>query len=405
MIRVKKTPFQTNKESLSRLFNCNRISAQIYNDCLKISKAYSRDNGKWINKTQLQQATKRKYPLHSQSIQAVCHKYLDARNAAREARKKGYKNRYPYKEKKYFPTKWAKDGFYIDYDKGKITFSMGTKDGKRQKPLSVKVDKLPSGKIKEIELVYSGKLHLAITYEDGYHPKENNSKTIAAIDMGEIHSIASVTENGESLIITARQLRSIKRLRNKKHSQIRKKLSRTKKGSRRHRKLRRAMHSITNKTDRQQQDILHKTSHNFVKWAKENEVKTVVVGDVEGVQRNTSARKKTNPNKKRRRRQVSQKLSQWSFGILLTYLAYKLAANSIELVCRSEAYTSQTCPVCHRKKKPSGRVYRCHCGYREHRDIHGAKNILSLHKYGSIQNLGIDVKQITYLRPVASDRK
>ena len=216
MIRVKKIPFQTNKESLSRFCHCNRISAQVYNDCLKISKAYSKDNGKWINKTQLQQATKRKYPLHSQSIQAVCHKYLDARNAAREARNKGYKNRYPYKQKKYFTTKWAKDGFYIDYEKRKITFSMGVKDGKRQKPISVKVDKLPSGKIKEIELVYSGKLHLAISYEDGHDP------IVKLLQQ-------SIWE------------RFIKRLRNKKHSQIRKKLSRTKKGSRRYRKLRRAM--------------------------------------------------------------------------------------------------------------------------------------------------------------------
>jgi putative transposase len=38
MIRVHKTAFITSRKNLDRLFECNRISAQVWNDCLKIPK-------------------------------------------------------------------------------------------------------------------------------------------------------------------------------------------------------------------------------------------------------------------------------------------------------------------------------------------------------------------------------
>ncbi|WP_242831116.1 transposase [Desulfosporosinus meridiei] len=69
-----------------------------------------------------------------------------------------------------------------------------------------------------------------------------------------------------------------------------------------------------------------------------------------------------------------------------------------------ESYTTQTCPVCGNehtvfaegRKKPSSRIYNCTCGYQEHRDIHGAKNILSNYKYGKFREILLD--QQKYLR-------
>jgi putative transposase len=54
MIRVHKTAFITSKKNLDRLFECNRISAQVWNDCLKIAKQYYKESGKWIRKTDLE---------------------------------------------------------------------------------------------------------------------------------------------------------------------------------------------------------------------------------------------------------------------------------------------------------------------------------------------------------------
>ncbi len=317
---------------------------------------------KWISRSELQAVTKGQYDLHSQSIQSVQERYIQARENAWKAKQAGYSQiRYPYRTKRYYPTRWKKDGFVV-YKSGRIKLSMGIRNGRREKPIIINTNRQPEGKIKEIELIWDRMLMLAISYEDGQAPKENSNTGIAAIDMGEIHAIAAISDTGQKMVITARKLRSLKRLRNKKHGQLRKKLSRCKKGSRRWRKLTRAMSKNSSKTDAQQRDILHKTSRQFTGWAVEDRVKEVVVGDVEGIQRNTSSRKKTNSKKKRRTRQHNQRMSQWPFGILIAFLTYKLMAEGISLTKIDESYTTQTCPVCGRRKKVSGRIYNAAAG-------------------------------------------
>lgn len=133
MYRCIKTSFKTSKTDLERLFHCNRLSAQIWNDCLKIAKEYALNhNGQWINKTQLQKELKGKYPLHSQSVQAVAHKYLQARDGAKQAKRQGLFVKYPYRKKKNFNTKWVGKSFSIDGNK--IYLSLGIQNSKRQKP-------------------------------------------------------------------------------------------------------------------------------------------------------------------------------------------------------------------------------------------------------------------------------
>jgi putative transposase len=171
MIRVHKTAFITSRKNLDRLFECNRISALVWNDCLKIAKQYYKESGKWIRKTELEKLMKGKYPIHSQSVQAVVHKYIWARDAAREARKKGYTEiKYPYRQKKNFNTKWKKDGFKI-HDNGKIELSLGLWQGKKREPITVWIKDLPQGKVKEIELIYDRKLMLCLSCDDGSEPE------------------------------------------------------------------------------------------------------------------------------------------------------------------------------------------------------------------------------------------
>jgi len=384
LIRVLKTSFKTSKANLQRLFDTNRISAQVWNDTLKIAKEYAlQNNGKWINKVELQAALKNKYPIHSQSIQAVAHKYLFARKATLEKLEKGLKARYPYKQKKYFNTKWVQKAFKI-YPNGKIELSMGSK----RQPIVVYVKHLPSFEIKEIELIYDKGLKLCLSYDDGQVVENNSHTNTVGIDLGQIHAISAYTENGNSIIITGRKARSVQRLRNKKLKELQKKMSKCKKGSRQWKKYNKAKQYIMSKSDAQLKDILHKTTKQFVDWCIKNEVQQVVVGDVEGVQRNT---------KKKRKKSVNQQLSQWQFGKLQKYLEYKLQAKGIGITKITEEYTTQTCPVCGRRKKTSTRNYVCRCGYKEHRDIHGAKNILSKYKYGIIQYIG-DTKETKYLR-------
>ena len=86
--------------------------------------------------------------------------------------------------------------------------------------------------------------------------------------------------------------------------------------------------------------------------------------------------------KRKEKEEVNQKLSNWSFGKLYSLFKYKLEAKGITIEKVDESYTSQTCPVCGNRKKSNNRNYRCKCGYKEHRDIHGARNILTKHCMG-----------------------
>lgn len=389
MYRGKKVLLSASKHTIQQLFECNRISAQIWNDCLQEAKNYYLTHKKWINKTKLQKLLKGKYRLHSQSVQSVAHKYLDARDSTHKAVQKGVKTaKYPYKQKKHFNTKWVDKAFSIS-DNGKITLSLGTCNGKRIPPLVLYAKNLPQGSIKEIELCYDNGLYLSISYEDGQESTPYSKGNACAVDMGEIHSIASFCENGNSILLSGRKLRSVHRLRNKKVKELQKLQSKCQKGSRRWKKYQRAKRYILSKSDHQLQDALHKTTRAFVDWCVEQGISDVYVGNPEGVQRNT---------KKKKRKTTNQKLSNWSFGKLKGYIQYKAEAKGMNVSFVNEAYSSQTCPVCKRRKKVSTRNYCCHCGYISHRDIHGAKNILSEALRGSFEPWEIAYIP-KYLRP------
>ncbi len=122
----------------------------------------------------------------------------------------------------------------------------------------------------------------------------------------------------------------------------------------------------------------------------------VALGDVEGVQRHGSKRNKR--RKQVRSKKVNQKLSNWSFGKVTAQLTYKLEAAGISLSKENEAYTTQACPACGKRNKVRSRNYRCACGYEQHRDVHGAGNILSQYLHGKF--LKVMIASITYLQPI-----
>lgn len=215
-------------------------------------------------------------------------------------------------------------------------------------------------------------------------PKVQSDK-FCGIDLGEIHSIATFESGGKALIVTGRKLRSVKQYQLKKLAEFDSKLSKSKKYSRQNKKLRRAKRRMLEKTNAQIRDLNHKITRCFVNWAVENKIAKVYVGNPEGVQR------------RKRHKIVSQKLSRWNFGKHLEYLTYKLLTVGIELEKISEAYSTQTCPKCGRRHKCKSRNYQCSCGYVAHRDIHGARNILSLGLNGRIC-ITTPTKETKYLR-------
>ena len=345
----------------------------------------------------------------------MAHKNLFARDSAKQARLKEYKNKYPWKFKKNYNSFWVDKAFSFDFEKSQMSLSLGVWNHKQQ---GISVD-LPKNTIKkiqkilekdkdaisQIELCYNNGLKFHITYDDGKAIKSNDFAQSIGVDLGEIHAITACAENGKSVIVTGRKLRSIHRLRNKLMKKIQKAQSKCKKHSRRWKKLQRNKRYILSKSRHQVENKTHEITKNFVDWCVENEIKHVFCGNPEGVERNTSSRKKLNrvKNKKKiRKKKVSQKLSNWNFGKMMEILEYKLNAQNIKFEKINEAYTSQTCPNCGQRHKTNNRNYRCSCGYKAHRDVIGAHNILSLGKTGHFEKIcNFEEQTPKYLRLTA----
>jgi putative transposase len=99
-----------------------------------------------------------------------------------------------------------------------------------------------------------------------------------------------------------------------------------------------------------------------------------VIGDIKEIRENISFGTKTN-----------QKLHQWVYKQLTDMIEYKAKSIGIKVDYQEESYTSQTCPKCNRRHKPTNRNYICQCGFSYHRDSIGAINILKKYTIGTLE--------------------
>lgn len=354
---------------------------------------------KYVDQKYLQDRIKGDFSdvLPAHNMQIVIKKYLSAVKGIQRARKQGRKDlKYPWRQKKNFNATWDILTFKIDYDKKIIKlsrprcFTQIINGKKKANPLIISFKDIPENVV-YVELVYNNGLKLALNYWEEQENYQIQSDKISAIDLGEIHSIVSADTEGNNLIITGRKIRSEQRFRNKELTKLNRKLSKCKNGSRNYKKYRKAIAKLMNKSSDKMKNNINKTAKMYSDYVVMNNIKTIVVGDLSKFNMNLSKQKNKKGNK--------QKLVQWIHGQLLNQLKYKLEPFGVGIVEISEAYTSQTCPNCGNKHKPTGRNYVCECGFKSHRDINGAYNILS--KYinnGEIKKLDVELKSLKYLR-------
>ena len=386
MIRPRQVKLKLSKSQFHHCQQLSQESAQVWN-CVKnfFWRTY-RKKGIWLSEGSLKRYTKQRFALHSDSVQAVIEKFCGNLSSARTLRKENPSIRYPYKGKSWFCVHWKQKAIkvkdrYIHLSNGRgrqgIVFKLPTE--------------LANCDPNCVELIWRNGYWLSITLDIEGKQQILGFNT-AAVDMGEIHAM-TITDGNEAIVISGRQLRSVKRNRNRRVGQLQKLQSRCQKDSRRWKQLQALKSKVMAECHRRTRDLSHKITRLAVDWCVDHDVSTLVIGDVTGISKNTKSKKRL--NKKNR-----QKISQWSFYQQRQYLEYKCSEVGIETILESEAGTSKTFPKCGNKYKPNGRNYNCQtCNLKMHRDVVGSVNIRTKHLTGVLSGLdNFTSPTVKYLR-------
>lgn len=203
----------------------------------------------------------------------------------------------------------------------------------------------------------------------------DNGKYLS-IDMG-LHNLMTClnSQTGKTFIIGRKYL-SICRYYNKQIGRVQSKWSRIQyfKGVK-HPRSSKHIRKLYNQRTNAINDYLHKVTKYVADYCVDNNINTVVIGDLTGIRENND-----------KGAVVNQELHGLPYKKIYTLLSYKLAMRGIKFVMRIEAYSSQTSPlmpkVCREYADKSNRVSRGH--YVDGKmswnaDCVGAYNILRLY--------------------------
>jgi putative transposase len=176
-------------------------------------------------------------------------------------------------------------------------------------------------------------------------------KKIAGIDLGEKH-LAAVFTGDDAFTVNGGELRALRHYQNSLKRKLDAKIDCKERGSNRWKKLVQTRRKQLDHIDNKITDLLHKLSRKGVEMCLERDVSATAIGDVRGIRDRMGYGS-----------QMNQRLHQWSYGEFARMIEYKAQLAGITVERIDEAYTSQECPQCGHRKKPSGRGYTCsECG-------------------------------------------
>ena len=330
-------------------------AGRVYSKMVSLIRKVRKRKKIWLSKVAVRKYMRlRGYNLHSQTVQAIIDSYFDSLKSFFRVAKSNPNAKPPKRTPRHFKVRWLQNG--ISFKDGIVRLS----NGKGTAPITLKSDVKPA----YVEMYFQqGSYYFSLVYKIQVPPKRKTGKTVA-VDMGEIHPI--VSHDGEHTIIyNGRALRAIKQYLNKVKAHFQSKMDRRKQWSNRWYHLRCVKTKIVAKLNAQIRDAEHKITSRFISDCLKAKADTIVMGDLNGLRKRAEFSKKAN-----------QKVHQWTFARLQFMICYKAEMAGLQVEYVSEAYTSQTCPRCGNRKKPTNRNYHCnHCGFAYHRDGVGAINI------------------------------
>jgi putative transposase len=293
--------------------------------------------------------------LHAHTADAVVQQFFGALKSWRKRRKQDTTARPPRRRHRFGRLQWKKSAIALRGND--LTLS----NGRMSAPL---VLPWAFGPPALVEIGWDGtQYELRAIYRIGA-TSQPLGDGVVGVDLGEVH-IATTYDGAKTSIVNGRYLRSKRRYQNKLKARLSAILDIKKHGSRRRRELVRSKGRQLRKLANQIRDVLHKQTSNLVSTLYASGVQTVVIGDVRTIRQRSNLGRKAN-----------QKIHQWLAGKTRAMLTYKSEYLGMSVVLVDERYTSQECPACRRRSKPSGRRYRCRTCRREfHRDGVGAFNI------------------------------
>jgi len=361
-------------------------SGMLYSSAVKFFWRTVRKKGIWLKPSSMMRIFSSD-KMHAHSSDASVQAFFQSLKSWRALRKHVPEARPPRRLRKYFQVVWKntairlKDGALI-LSNGRISEPLIFKDWKYEIPV-------------QCTLRWNGKQYEMICVYDHAAPALAPESQVLSIDLGQIH----VAATSDGVIYNGRLLRSLRQWKDKKLADIQEKMSRKKKGSREWKRLLKSKKKFLRKAKNRTSDILHKYTTGIVSTCKKSGKDTLVVGDLNGYRQEN--------NKGRMRNQENH---AWLYSQATRMLKYKAEKAGLNFRLQNEAYSSQTCPSCGKRKHPKGREYRCKCGFHGHRDVVGAFNILRMYLSSSgIRNESVvaamrpaseirDVKYEPYLR-------
>lgn len=205
----------------------------------------------------------------------------------------------------------------------------------------------------------NGEWRLTAIFEREPKPEKLGTK-ILAVDLG-IKRVATAFDGEKTVLFSGKPLLAVNRQINRKLGSLAKLKGNE---SRRAKRKKFAIRKAIRKAHNRKADILHKYSRSLVNLARVGNCGTIIFGNCASIHDTPNTGKINNQKISGSCEQRFRKLVEYKFQDI---------GGATKVV--SEAYTSQTCPVCGLRHKPKNRTFACSCGFSYDRDGVGAINI------------------------------